>query len=258
MALTFASVAAVVNKPIYRPYMAGMQKSRAWSEQTNQIWTCYIPAYGTESCPQCPDVFFPLSVVPPTGNRKTWLAHETSVSPYPEVVSHLKYHNIAWFIEARSCIQEEGKGVSDHVSSHSPTEELGCDLPRWYKLAIPFCPMTPHDFVRLSASLCRFLAVSFGDRFCVSRKGRTRGGGWVYPQDATAWTCLCLAVERPWLAPGGRSLPSIQSPFFSYNRLAFPWSLDWKFKWRVWLESCICRSSFAEKPRNAVGGRRLA
>ena len=37
-------------------------------------------------------------------------------------------------------------------------------------------------------------AMSLGDRFCVSRKGRTRGGGWVHLKFANS-----VAVERPWL-----------------------------------------------------------
>ena len=33
------------------------------------------------------------------------------------------------------------------------------------------------------------LTMSLGDRFCVSRKGRTRRGGWVHPKGATTWPC---------------------------------------------------------------------
>ena len=29
-------------------------------------------------------------------------------------------------------------------------------------------------------------AMSFGDRYCVSRKGRTGGGGWVHPKGANS------------------------------------------------------------------------
>ena len=42
-------------------------------------------------------------------------------------------------------------------------------------------------------------AMSFGDSFCVSRKGRTEGGGWVQ----TAWLCLGLALKSSSLEPGG-------------------------------------------------------
>jgi len=37
------------------------------------------------------------------------------------------------------------------------------------------------------------------------------------------------------------SISSVYGLFFSYTRLVFPESLDWKFvNWWVWLESCIC------------------
>ena len=55
MDITLASVTTIVNELICGPYTAGMQKSHAWSEWTNQIWTFYISASGTESCPWCPD-----------------------------------------------------------------------------------------------------------------------------------------------------------------------------------------------------------
>jgi len=29
-------------------------------------------------------------------------------------------------------------------------------------------------------------AMSFGDRFCISRKGRIGGGGWMHPKDANS------------------------------------------------------------------------
>ena len=45
-------------------------------------------------------------------------------------------------------------------------------------------------------------AMSLGDRFCVSRKDGTGGGGCTR-RVQTAWTCLGSAVERSWLAPGG-------------------------------------------------------
>jgi len=51
MAIALSSVAIVVNEPICGPYMAGMLKSHAWSERTNQFWTSLHPVPGTESCP---------------------------------------------------------------------------------------------------------------------------------------------------------------------------------------------------------------
>ena len=41
-------------------------------------------------------------------------------------------------------------------------------------------------------------AIRFEDRFCASRKGGTRGGGWVHPEGDSAWQLLQLAVEKPW------------------------------------------------------------
>ena len=62
--------------------------------------------------------------------------------------------------------------------------------------------------------------MSFGDRFCVSRKGGTGGGGCTR-RVQTAWPCLGSAVERFWSAldlekavlPCGASISSIHGPF---------------------------------------------
>jgi len=42
-------------------------------------------------------------------------------------------------------------------------------------------------------------AVSFGYRFCASRRGRTGGGGWVHLKGETAWSYLVLAMKSPGL-----------------------------------------------------------
>jgi len=45
--------------------------------------------------------------------------------------------------------------------------------------------------------------LEIGTRFCVSRKGETGGGGWVYPKGANS---MAVSLERPWLAPRGQFL----------------------------------------------------
>jgi len=52
-----------------------------------------------------------------------------------------------------------------------------------------------------SSFMMSLLVMSFGDRFCFSRKGGRDGGGeWVHP---TARLPLGLAVGSPWSALGG-------------------------------------------------------
>jgi len=51
------------------------------------------------------------------------------------------------------------------------------------------------------------LAVSLGDKFCVSRKGLTGGGGWVNPKGANSMAMSGLSSRRPWLAPWGPFCP---------------------------------------------------
>jgi len=50
MDITLASITTIANEPMFRTYIIGMQKSYAWSEGTNQIWTSHIPVSGMESC----------------------------------------------------------------------------------------------------------------------------------------------------------------------------------------------------------------
>ena len=49
------------------------------------------------------------------------------------------------------------------------------------------------------------LAMSFGDRFCFSKNGGIRGGGWEQPK---TWQHLGSSVEMTWLTPRG--------PFLSF------------------------------------------
>jgi len=39
-------------------------------------------------------------------------------------------------------------------------------------------------------------AMSFGDRFCMSRKGRTGRGGWVHPRGANSMAVSGLSFEN--------------------------------------------------------------
>jgi len=50
--------------------------------------------------------------------------------------------------------------------------------------------------------LMSLVAMSLGDRLCVSRKGGTLGSevGRCTQKVQNAWPCLSLAVERPWMA----------------------------------------------------------
>ena len=81
------------------------------------------------------------------------------------------------------------------------------------------------------------LAVSPGDKFCVSRKGLTGGGGWVHPNGANSMAVsgLKLGSRRPWLAPGGpfcpfwhRNEPShLVGPPFSAFKACFSAAPGW-------------------------------
>ena len=46
------------------------------------------------------------------------------------------------------------------------------------------------------------LAMSLGDRLCVSRKGGTRGGGWVHPKGANSMATSGLSFEQPLVRAG--------------------------------------------------------
>ena len=51
-------------------------------------------------------------------------------------------------------------------------------------------------------------AMTFGDRFCFSRKGEIGGGGWCTQRVHTVWLSLSSALETPWLALGEPLLSS--------------------------------------------------
>ena len=106
-------------------------------------------------------------------------------------------------------------------------------------------------------------AVSFADRFCVNRKGRTMGGGWVHPKGASSMA-VSWFIHRKALVGTRRAisvlfginghrneLPHLVGPPFpAFKRHVFFQllqagiffkSIDLKsIKWRVWLQSCIC------------------
>ena len=44
-----------------------------------------------------------------------------------------------------------------------------------------------------------YLVISMEDRFCLSRKGGTGGGGWVHPKSANSMIMSGLGHEKPWL-----------------------------------------------------------
>ena len=46
------------------------------------------------------------------------------------------------------------------------------------------------------------LAMSFGDRFCFSRKGGIRGGGWVYPKSANCMVASRLSCRNDLVGTG--------------------------------------------------------
>jgi len=45
-------------------------------------------------------------------------------------------------------------------------------------------------------------AMSFGDRFCMSRKGGTRGGGWVHLQGANGMAMSGLSCRKALVSIG--------------------------------------------------------
>ena len=51
-------------------------------------------------------------------------------------------------------------------------------------------------------------AVTFGDRFCFSRKGGIGGGDGYTQRVQTAWPSVGSALETPWLALSGLLLSS--------------------------------------------------
>ena len=69
-------------------------------------------------------------------------------------------------------------------------------------------------------------AMTFGDRFCFSRKGRMGGGGWVHPK--AAWPSLGSALEMPWLTLTGPLLSSYAWTGWENNLLAL---YDTHFQW---------------------------
>jgi len=89
------------------------------------------------------------------------------------------------------CLYYKGKDM--HGSNH-------CTIVLSHALTLSY-PMTSCDIVSLSF-IMSLLAVSLGLRFCVSRKGRTGEGVWVYPNGANSMAVSGL-VEKPWLVLGG-------------------------------------------------------
>ena len=93
-----------------------------------------------------------------------------------------------------------------------------------------------------SSFIMSLLAMSLGLRFCICRKGGTRGGGWVHPKGANNMTTSGLACRKALVGTGRaisvlfginglRNKPSylIGPPFlgvYSYARLSFPESFD--------------------------------
>ena len=58
------------------------------------------------------------------------------------------------------------------------------------EIAVPMFPTLRPNVAYLQRETFSFMmshpAMSFGDRFCDSRKGGTRGGGWVHPEGANS------------------------------------------------------------------------
>ena len=84
------------------------------------------------------------------------------------------------------------------------------------------------------------LVISFGGRFCFSRKGRIGGGGWVYSKGANNMAASGLIFRNNLVGTGraisllfglngvrkqsrlvGHPFPAFKASFFSYGRLAF-------------------------------------
>ena len=54
-------------------------------------------------------------------------------------------------------------------------------------------PYKCHETFNFMTSL---LAMSFGDRFCLSRKGGIGGGGWVHPKGANSMAASGLGPDK--------------------------------------------------------------
>ena len=124
-------------------------------------------------------------------------------------------------------------------------------------------PFLPNDFIWCRETF-RFIislpATSLELGFCVSRKdwqgeGAPKGckqhghvGARLKNGLALVGTGRTISVlfwhKWTWkqaVLPCRASISSVYGLFFSYTRLAFPESMDWKFiNWWVWLESHIC------------------
>ena len=64
-----------------------------------------------------------------------------------------------------------------------------------------FNHLTTNDDYSCHRNLAACYQLHFEDRFCASKKGGMRRGGWVSPGDS-AWRLLQLAVKKLWSMPG--------------------------------------------------------
>ena len=66
-------------------------------------------------------------------------------------------------------------------------------------------PFPPNDTIWRHETfnfMMSHLAMSLGDRLCVSRKGGARGGGWVHPNGANSMAVSGLRFEQPLVGAG--------------------------------------------------------
>ena len=80
----------------------------------NQIITFLC---GQESWLECPDIYFSLTLTPPTGNKEIWLAHEPcSMVGY----SSCQHHTITMMADNVSYVIAKCQSYQDtHILSHS-------------------------------------------------------------------------------------------------------------------------------------------
>jgi len=102
------------------------------------------------------------------------------------------------FLATRGCGSHVSRGERPHVN--------------WLKVhaEIMYSGYIHHETFSFMMSLP---AMSLKLRFCVSRKGRTWGGGWVHPKGANRMAVSGLVFEVTWLAPGGPFLPFLVQPY---------------------------------------------
>ena len=81
-------------------------------------------------------------------------------------------------------------------------------------------------------------AMSLGLRFCVSRKDRTGGGGWVHPKGANSMVMSGLTCRKALVGTGRNKLSYLVGPPFLAFTAHFSATQGWHFP-RALIESSL-------------------